>query len=149
MQLYGQELGTLSFPADSDDKAPYPIYDRWGDGFNLSQEFVIPNQARALAYLSWMMGRSPLKTQPWKAVTGQITGIPEHARAGQKISVAISAPGVDLSRARIIWEARDQEPALGGIFSYTPKQNGAQWLEAEAQLPDGRRVFAVTNFMAR
>ncbi len=61
MQLYGNELNALSFPADSDDKAPYPIYDRWGDGFNLSQEFVIPNQARALAYLSWMMGRSPLK----------------------------------------------------------------------------------------
>jgi hypothetical protein len=149
MQLYGKELGALSFPADSDDKAPYPIYDRWGDGFNLSQEFVIPNQARALAYLSWMMGRSPLKTQPWKAVAGQITGIPERARAGQNISVGISAPGVDLSRARIIWEARDQEPALGGIFSYAPKQKGAQWLEAEAQLPDGRRVFAVTNFVAR
>ena len=114
----------------------------------MSQEFVIPNPARALAYLSWMMGRSPLRTQEWKAAAGQITGIPERARAGQKISVTISAAGVDLSRARIVWEARDQEPVLGKIFSFSPAHSGPQWLETEAQLPDGRRIFAVTNFVA-
>jgi hypothetical protein len=149
MELYGKELGALSFPADSDDKAPYPIYDRWGDSFNLSQEFVIPNQARALAYLSWMMGRSPLKTQAWKATAGQITGVPNRARDGEKITASISAAGIDLSRARIVWEARDQEPAFGKTFSFAPRHGGAQWVEAEAQLPDGRRIFAVTNFVAK
>jgi hypothetical protein len=149
MDLYGKELGALSFPADSDETAPYPIYDRWGDSFNLSQEFVIPNQARALAYLSWMMGRSPLKSQPWKPVAGNITGLPAAAGRSQKLNVTISAPGLDLTKARIVWEARGQEPAIGTTFSFTPAHGGAQWLEAEAQLPDGRRVFAVTNFVAK
>ncbi len=149
MELYGKELGALSFPADSDNKSPYPIYDRWGDSFNLSQEFVIPNQARALAYLAWMMGRSPARNQAWKAVAGQITGLPAHAQSGQKITVAISAPGIDLSRARIVWEAPGQEPVFGKTFSFNPASTGPQWLEVEAQLPDGRRVFAVTNFVAK
>jgi hypothetical protein len=149
LELYGKELDALSFPADSDETAPYPIYDRWGDSFNLSQEFVIPNQARALAYLTWMMGRSTLKNQPWKAATGAITGLPERARVGQQVTVTISAPGLDLTHARIVWEARDQEPAFGKIFSFKPANRGTQWLESEAQLPDGRRVFAVTNFVAK
>jgi hypothetical protein len=149
MQLYGKELDALSFPADSDDKAPYPIYDRWGDSFNLTQEFVIPNQARSLAYLSWMMGRSSLRTQPWKPVAGQITGVTTRAPGGEKLSFSVSAPGMDLSQARIVWEARNQEPAIGKTFSFAPAHSGEQWLEAEAQLPDGRRIFAVTNFVAR
>jgi hypothetical protein len=149
LELYGKELDELSFPADSDEKAPYPIYDRWGDSFNLTQEFVIPNQARSLAYLAWMMGRSPLNAQPWKSADGKITGLPDRARTGEKINATISAAGLDLAGARIVWEARDQEPAFGKIFSFAPAHRGEQWLEAEAQLPDGRRVFAVTNFVAR
>ena len=145
IEIYGKELGALSFPADSDEKAPYPIYDRWGDSFNLTQEFVIPNQARALAYLSWMMGRSAVRNQPWKAAGGKIAA----AQSGKKISATLSAPGVDLSRARIVWEARDQEPTFGKTFSFTPAHGGEQWIEAEAQLPDGRRVFGVTNFVAK
>jgi hypothetical protein len=149
LELYGDELEALSFPGDSDETAPYPIYDRWGDSFNLSQEFVIPNQARALAYLAWMMGRSPLRNQPWKAAAGKISGLPQRARTEQQLSVTLSAPGVDLSRARIVWKANDQEPALGKTFSFAPANRGSQWVEAEAQLPDGRRVFAVTNFVAK
>jgi hypothetical protein len=149
LELYGDELNALSFPSDDDENAPYPIYDRWGDSFNLRQEFVIPNQARALAYLAWIMGRGPLKAQPWKPVAGAITGLPPRARTGQKISVTLSAAGLDLSRARIVWEARDQEPALGKTFYFAPNASGQQWLEAEAQLPDGRRIFAVTNFVAK
>jgi len=145
IEIYGKELGALSFPPDADDKAPYPIYDRWGDSFNLTQEFVIPNQARALAYLSWMMGRSAVRNQPWKAAAGKIAA----TQMGKKISATLSAPGIDFSRARIVWEARDQEPAFGKTFSFTPAHGGEQWIEAEAQLPDGRRVFAVTNFVAK
>ena len=148
LELYGNELETLSFPADSADTAPYPIYDRWGDSFNLSQEFVIANQARALAYLTWMMGRSPLRNQPWRPMAGEISGLSK-ARAGQPFNVTISATNVDLSRARIVWEASDQEPAFGKTFSFAPANRGPQWLEVEAQLPDGRRIFAVTNFVAK
>ncbi len=149
MELYGKELGALNFPADSDDRAPYPIYDRWGDSFNLQQEFVIPNQARSLAYLAWIMGRSPLRTQAWRAASATITGLPDRIRAGEAINVGISTIGLDLSRARIVWEARDQEPAFGRTFSFAAVNRGPQWIETEAQLPDGRRVFAITNFVAR
>jgi hypothetical protein len=149
LQLYGKELGALSFPLDGDETGPYPIYDRWGDSFNLTQEFVIPNQARALAYLAWMMGRSPVRSQPWKAARATITGIPIRARTGEVLSAGISALGIDLSRARIVWEAGGQEPSFGKSFSFAPSRRGDEWLEAEAQLPDGRRVFAVTNFVAK
>jgi len=60
-----------------------------------------------------------------------------------------SAPGIDLSRARIVWEARDQDPVFGKTFSFAPEHRGPQWLEAETQLPDGRRIFAVTNLTAK
>src|SRR5439155_24315882 len=55
--------------------------------------------------------------------------------------------------ARVVWEARDQDSSFGSAsssasFSYSPQNNGVQWVEAEAQLADGRRIFAVTNFNA-
>jgi hypothetical protein len=149
LDLYGKELGALTFPPDDDPEAPYPFYDRWGDSFNLTQEFVTINQARALAYLAWLMAQTPLKDQKWKSGEARITGLPASGSTGQKITVALSAPGLDLSHARIVWEGRDQIPALSAQFNFVPAHNGANWLEAEAQLPDGRRVFAVTNLVVR
>jgi hypothetical protein len=58
----------------------------------------------------------------------------------------MNVPGMDLSTARITWEARDQEPAFGPTFTYAPKNNGVQWVEGEAQWPDGRRAFATATF---
>jgi hypothetical protein len=55
---------------------------------------------------------------------------------------------MDLSGARITWEARDQEPAFGASYTFTPQNNGVQWVEAEAQFPDGRRAFAKASFTA-
>jgi len=56
---------------------------------------------------------------------------------------------IDLTGARIVWEARDQEPAFGRTFEFAPAHSGVQWVEAEAEWPDGRRAFAVTNFPAQ
>jgi len=53
---------------------------------------------------------------------------------------------MDLNGARIVWEAQDQEPCYGLNYAFTPKGNGSQWVEAEAQWPDGRRVVAATTF---
>ena len=147
MDLYKQELGALSFPADASEASPYPFYDRWGDTFNLTQEFVIVNQARALGYLAWLMAQTPLKKQPWKPIPAQITGLPAKVAAGTKLSLELSASGADLTAARIVWEANEQEPALGKTFTFAPSSRGAQWVEAEAQLPDGHRFFSVTNFV--
>src|SRR6185369_1125624 len=72
--VYQQESEKLSFPSDGAKDAPYPFYDRWGDGFNLSQEFVIVNQARSLGYCAWLMAQTSLKDQKWKSANGKIVG---------------------------------------------------------------------------
>ncbi|MDB6122929.1 MAG: hypothetical protein JWQ71_1922 [Pedosphaera sp.] len=146
---YKKELGEISFPQDGSESAPYPFYDRWGDSFNLGQEFVIVNQARSLAYLAWLMAQTPLKDQKWTSVRAQITGLPEKCKIQQAVTTKVEAQGLDLKDARIVWEARDQEPAFGNHFTFKSAAAGPQWVEVEAQLPDGRRAFASTNFIAR
>jgi hypothetical protein len=53
-----------------------------------------------------------------------------------------------MNGARVVWEARDQEPAYGATYTFTPTNYGSQWIEAEVQWPDGRRVFAVSDAFA-
>ena len=146
---YKEELGELSYPADGDKRAPYPLYDRWGDSFNLSTEFVVLNQARGLGVLAWLMAQTPLRAQPWRAAAGTIVGAPEKATSGRAFTVRLTVPadsGLDVKDALIVWEARDQEPVFGGEFTFTPRNTGNHWIEAEAQWPDGRRVFSVVEF---
>jgi hypothetical protein len=89
------------------------------------------------------MARTSLKTQPWKSVLGKISIAP--AKGGPStLTAAFSVEGLDLTSARIVWEAEGQEPAFGKTFALDSKPS-PQWVEAEAQWPDGRRVFAVTN----
>lgn len=59
-------------------------------------------------------------------------------------------PGVDLSSARVTWEVGDQEPVIGATeYSFVPSKVIRQWIEAEAVLPDGRRVSAAGEFAVR
>jgi hypothetical protein len=143
---YSGMLESLCFPSDSDTNAPYPFYDRWGDSWNVTSEFTIQNSARSLGTLAFLAAQTSLKTQPWHAVAGQVTVPTSVTPVGSPVTLSMQASGVDLSSARITWEARDQEPCFGQTFTFSPKNNGSQWVQAEAQLPDGRRVFAITNF---
>jgi len=145
LDLYQRELGALSFPPDGRQEAPYPLYDRWGDSWNVSTEFVVLNQARALAVTAWLMAKTSLKNQPWKSAPAQITGLPLESPIKTAVRAALKSPVLDLTGARILWEARDQEPAFGATLTFTPASPGSSWTEAEAQLADGRRVFATTN----
>jgi Glycosyl hydrolase family 9/Cellulase N-terminal ig-like domain len=146
LYVYKKVPAELSFPADGEGQPSYPFYDRWGDTFNLSQEFVILNQARALAYQAWLMAGTSLRTQQWKSAVGQIRSLPTKALAKQVVSVGLDVDGLYVHSARIVWEAAGQEPQLGNQFTFVPGKEGPQWIEAEAQWPDGRRVFAVKNF---
>ena len=92
------------------------------------------------------MARTPLKNQPWKSAAARITGLPTECPAQSLVTASVEVPGLDMRQARIVWEARDQEPAFGSNFRFRPLNRGLQWVEVEAQLPDGRRVFAATNF---
>ena len=142
LEFYQKELGELSFPSDGAEDAPFPFYDRWGDSFNLTTEFVILHQARALGYLAWLMAQTPLKNQSWKSAAGHI-----NIATQSQPTMQLATPGLDLHSARIVWEASGQEPAFG-VSLPLPPAGARQWVEAEAQLPDGRRVFGVTNFTA-
>jgi len=146
LDFYKQELGALCFPLDGDQSTPYPIYDRWGDSFNLATEFVVVNQARGLAVTAWLMAETPLRRQPWRASAATVVGLTPKAPLGKPVTARLSVPDLDLNGARIVWEARDQEPVFGPEFTYTPGVAGDHWVEAEAQWPDGRRVFASVNF---
>jgi hypothetical protein len=140
--VYKEQLGALSFPSDGGETSPYPFYDRWGDAFNLSQEFVILNQARALGYLAWLMAKGPLKHQTWKSVSAEITEASGSAETKSTGTLQLSCPGLDLSAAKTVWEAAGHKPAFGDHMALrSGKVSG--WVEAEAQLPDGRRVFGV------
>jgi hypothetical protein len=145
---YAGELEELSFPSDGASNAPYPFYDRWGDSWNVTTEMVVLNQARGLGSLAFLAAQTSLGTQAWQAVPATITVPSGVTPVGSNVTVSMQAPGLDLTTARITWEANGQQPTFGQTFTFAPRDNGPQWVEAEAQFPDGRRVFASNNFTA-
>jgi hypothetical protein len=149
VDTYGGELGALTFPSDDANNAPYPMYDRWADAFNVMTEFVVSQQSgRSVATAAWLMTMTNVKTQAWRSASAQITGLPAQRPVDQPVTNNLLVPGLDLSQARIVWEALGQEPCLGRTFTFTPANIGINWVEVEAQWPDGRRVVAATNFFA-
>lgn len=137
LHVYNKEPAELSFPADGADRDFYPFYDRWSDAFNLMQEFVILHQARGLGVTAWLMAQTSLAGQKWRPVKGEIS----EKQNGGDSTYQLSAPGLDLSNARTVWEAESMEPRFSKSLVLHGKRRG--WIEAEAQLPDGRRVFGV------
>lgn len=148
LENYKRELGALTFPPDGAQDSPYPFYDRWGDSFNVSTEFTIPIQGRCLGTLAWLMGRSAHRDQKWRAAGAHIVGMPAAAKAGLRYSLALKAEGLNMDEAQIVWEAIGQEPKFGTRYDFTPTRPGAQWIEAEAVWPDGRRAFAILDLSA-
>jgi len=145
---YGTELRELVFPSDGPVTAPYPFYDRWADTFNVTTEYIGVNQARSLLAVSALATLTTTQSQPWRSGTATITAPSAVAVLNVPTTLSVQAPGFDLTGARIVWEARDQEPAFGPTYTIAPKNNGAQWVEVEVTLPDGRRLFASTSFNA-
>ena len=149
LDQYKKDLGALTFPWDGDKDSPYAFYDRWGDTFNTTTEFCATQQARGLAWLAYLMAQSPVKQQAWKSTTARIVGLPATVTVGTKVTAKLEVAGLDLTGARIVWEARDQQPAFGRTFEFAPAHSGVQWVEAEAEWPDGRRAFAAASFQAQ
>ncbi|MGN6386770.1 MAG: glycoside hydrolase family 9 protein [Verrucomicrobiota bacterium] len=148
LENYKTELGALCYPPDGASSAPYPFYDRWGDSFNTTTEFVVVDQARSLAALAFLMARTPAASSPGKPAIADIVGLPDTIPAGEPVTASLQIDGEDLSLARIVWEARDQEPFIGAQFTFAPKNPGEQWIEVEAQMPDGRRIYATSSITA-
>ncbi len=149
LENYQKELGALCFPSDGDEKSPSPFYDRWGDSFNTSQEFVIGNLARSLGTFTFLMGQTALTNQSWKNISAKIEGLSGKISAGKKIKARLTAP-IDFQQCRVVWEMEEAEPLLvsnSAEFEFIPRKAGKQWLEAEAHAPDGRRVSAAITFI--
>lgn len=147
LALYQSELGGLCFPQEGAATAPYSIYDRWGDSWIVETEQTIVNQARELATAAFLMGKTSLATQAWQSATAQIT-LPANVWANSATTASLQVAGMSLTNARVVWEATNQEPAFGTNFIFMPTNTGSLWIETEAQWPDGRRAFAVTNFFS-
>ncbi|HEV2437916.1 MAG TPA: glycoside hydrolase family 9 protein [Verrucomicrobiae bacterium] len=145
LALYQGELGGLTFPSDGATSAPYPVYDRWGDSWIVETEQTIVNQARQLATATFLMAKTTAASQAWKSASAQIN-VPATAAISNAVTATITVPNFNLSQARVVWEAQGQEPVFGTNFVFTPVNPGSNWIEVEAQWPDGRRVFAATNF---
>ncbi|HKW30476.1 MAG TPA: glycoside hydrolase family 9 protein [Verrucomicrobiae bacterium] len=145
LALYQGELGGLTFPSDGATTAPFPVYDRWGDSWIVETEQTIVNQARQLATAAFLMAKTTAASQAWKSAPAQIT-VPAVAAISNAVTATVTVSNFDLSSARVVWEAQGQEPAFGTNFVFTPVNPGSNWVEVEAQWPDGRRVFAATNF---
>lgn len=139
---YKRELGELSYPPDGAERA-HPMLDRWGDFWNVKTEHVAATQARALAGLSALMAATSLKDQPYRSLPASI----EITQTGPALRLASPAP--DLSAARIVWEAEGRDPSFGPPRMPSIQIGQEQWIEAEAELPDGRRAFAVWARVAK
>jgi len=147
LSLYpSNELVGLTFPNDYAASSPYAPYDIWADTYNLTTEFVNPQQAHSLASMAYLMAMTGIKDQSWKPLSGQISFGSSDVLPGTAASASLSASGLDLSSAQIVWEGRGADPFMGNLFQVTPEFLGPYWVEAEALLPDGRRIFASSEF---
>jgi hypothetical protein len=144
---YGAELSALPFPSDYAETAKYPYYDRWCDTWNVSTESSSCDTARSLAVSAWLAAQTPLTNQSWRFTNAAIVAPPNPRLPDQPVTVTLQVADPNLSGARIIWEARDEEPTFGGTsYTFSPGPNyGDYWVEAEVQWPDGRRAFATNT----
>jgi hypothetical protein len=141
---YQHDLSRLAFPPDGDKetRAPYPMYDRWTDAWNVQTEATVVPQGRALAAAAAWMARTPLKNQAWRSVAATIVLPETRVRADSPVHPRLKVDGMDLATAQIAWEASGLEPDDGPNPVFVFPRAGAHWLEAEATWPDGRRAFA-------
>jgi hypothetical protein len=138
--------------AGSSDKTSFPFYERWSETYNVHTEFVHLQTARGLISAAYLVTTPSLRTQVWSRASGTIqfpNGLPAF---GRNCTAQLTSTQ-DLSQAQILWDpARmdwnfyGQNPAIGTNFTFLPYTVGERTISAEALLPDGRRVFAVTNF---
>jgi hypothetical protein len=141
------ELASIAFPSDNGNTNITPFYDRWTDVWNVSNEFVTVNQSRGLTSAVFLALQTSAKTNAWKpTTTAKIVVTAASLSVGKPITLSLDTAGLDLTNARITWEAKDHQPDYGSTFIVTPKTTGAHWAEAEISWPDGRRVFATGTF---
>ncbi|HEY1956781.1 MAG TPA: glycoside hydrolase family 9 protein [Polyangiaceae bacterium] len=145
---YDAELGALTFPSDGAQSGAYAFYDRFAHDFDTSTESDTVNEGWGFAAAVALAAKTNAAKTPWIARSATIAA-PATTSASKPVTVTLSSPdGIDLADARVTWEAAGQEPFAGGTsFTFTPAA-GSIWIDAEAMLPDGRRLVAATTIIA-
>jgi hypothetical protein len=138
-------LNPIAYPAVTSGATAYGLYDRWADIHNLRTEFVSIQAARALAAAGRLHNLSAAASPSWQSAVGFFTflnGSPVLNTAAS-IRLDTSDSSVDLNTASILWDVEgESQPAFGRTFTLRPHTApGETLVEAEAVLPDGRRVF--------
>jgi hypothetical protein len=138
------ELPELTFPSATASTNRYPLYDCWSDSFNTHAEHITINVARGLTVTAMVAAQTSLTNQPWSSTNAEIELPLLSTAAGAPATVHLQLADTNIAGARIVWEAKEQEPAFGTNATYTfiPTNAGPHWVEAEVQWPDGRRAFA-------
>lgn len=146
---YGYDLTPLCFPTDGAQTAPYPIYDRWCDFFNVTTEASTTDTARSLAVTTWLAAQTSLATQHWRSTNATILAPAKLSLPGQPLTVNLQVADTNLTGAKIVWEGLGVDPTFGGSsYTFSPTSvEGPSWIEAEVQWPDGRRAFATNVVM--
>jgi hypothetical protein len=142
LEHYPNELAALTFPYDYAATAAYAPYDTWGDAYNLTTEFVVPQQARSLAVAAYLMAQTSLKDQAWRTAPARLVFSRETVQMGESLTASLEVEGLDMTGAQIVWEARNEEPRVAETLTLSPLLVGRYWVEAEAMLSDGRRIAA-------
>ncbi len=140
--LYQSDLNQMNFPPDWLTSNSYPLYDRWGDTFNVTTEYVVAQQARELGSICALAATAPGASTPWQTAPAHIISSGQFLAQNQQATLSIEADSLDLTNARVTWETPEECYIGGPTFQTTPTKTGSFWIEAEAVLPDGKRVSA-------
>jgi hypothetical protein len=146
-------LQNFSYPAFGNGAGVFPLYDRWADAYNVVIEFVHPQTARSFAAAGALASASSLTNQVWRNSSAAIV-FPNGLPSFSKKCIAQLSTTQDLSQAQVLWDPGQanwnflgQDPVFGTNYTFIPGSTGdGRTLQAEAVLPDGRRIFAMTSF---
>ncbi len=145
------ERENISYPSDSSANNTYAYYDRWEDTFNTTTEWVVSQGARIFAVYAYIAALNGQTNQAWNSQTANILLSTNVVVIGSTGTAAFTNTGaVPMADALVTWEVHGENTTLQRNSSRVlqPTTAGTHWIEAEAQLPDGRRLFASTNFSA-
>jgi hypothetical protein len=141
VSTYGSALSNVTFPNDGSSGTSYPLQDRFSDVWNVMTEFVTVNQGRALTSAAFLASQTKATSTAWKPTsTLTITGTGT-ATVGSTVTLSVDTTGLDLTGAKVYWEAQGQQPAFGTSYVIKPTTSGTNWAEVEITWPDGRRLF--------
>lgn len=141
--LYATNLSRLNYPPDGVlSPGRYPLYERFTDIFNTVTEATIIEQGAGVAVTAALLALQGGTSTPGHSLAATLSGAPTPWSVGSPATFHLEAPGLDLSGLPVTWEWSDTWQVGGSALPLTRPSSASFRLQAEAILPDGRRVHA-------